>query len=103
MQSPSPWSTRILPGFKRLHVELLHDGAVVRHAIVTTPGAATTKASAWAAEARAGCVQPFPLDYGQHRLAAAPLRASAPQELDTGALPLFGDQRAQLDLVDLLR
>lgn len=31
------------------------------------------------------------------------LKRRPPQELDTGALPLFGDQRRQIDLMDLLR
>jgi hypothetical protein len=37
------------------------------------------------------------------RRAAAPLMAKRPQELDTSALPLFGDSARQMDLLDMLK
>jgi hypothetical protein len=98
-RSPSPWTFRVLAGHRRHHAELLHEGVVIRRAITGTWGAAATQGRRWLDDALAGFILPLPLDQMQHRLAALPLRAPAPQDHDTSPLPLFGDHRNQLDLL----
>jgi hypothetical protein len=58
----------------------------------------------WMQQARAGLIEPVPERERIRRLALAPARLpTKAQQLQTDGLPLFGDARNQLNLVDLLR
>lgn len=101
----SPWTTSISEaGRGRRVVELRYENAVVRRETGRLAWAcAARRAMDWLAEAKAGRIEPAPLAAQWQSRAEAPLRAGKPQDFDTSGLPLFGDQRHQVDLMDLLR
>lgn len=85
-------------------VTLTHSGRVIMQRLGRMrPADASRLAGEWWQQVRAGLVEPVPMAEQVQRAAAAPLRPRQAQELDTAGLPLFGDSRQQLDLVELLR
>ncbi|CAM5767135.1 hypothetical protein [Bosea minatitlanensis] len=89
-------------GADRFHVELRHGEDLIRQASrIMSARTASAMAGTWLLLAMRGDIPATPmtrLDAAIQEVQERRMAKRPPQEFDTSALPLFGDQRHQLDL-----
>jgi hypothetical protein len=97
------WSSAYFPeGADRHRVELRFGDQLIREASrIMSASTASAMAGTWLLLAMRGDIPATPstrLDAAIQKVQERRFKRRPPQEFDTSALPLFGDQRHQLDL-----